>query len=176
MKTVDIPIDKVQVINRLRKIDQGKVEEISQSIETCDLLHPIQVASKDQGYILLSGGHRVAAMKLLNRTTIPAVVRPYDKLINQLVEVSENLCSKRLNAIQEAQHIVLREEILIKLGKKAVVGSNQYTGNAITNAQLANQLGYSRRIYSYKKQVANIHPEVQDLIGEHKCSSNDGYG
>ena len=34
MKTVDIPIDKVQVINRLRKIDQGKVEEISQSIET----------------------------------------------------------------------------------------------------------------------------------------------
>ncbi len=172
MKTVDIPIDKVQVINRLRKIDQGKVEEISQSIETCDLLHPIQVASKDQGYILLSGGHRVAAMKLLNRTTIPAVVRPYDKLINQLVEVSENLCSKRLNAIQEAQHIVLREEILIKLGKKAVVGSNQYTGNAITNAQLANQLGYSRRIYSYKKQVANIHPEVQDLIGEHKCSSN----
>ena len=81
MKTVDIPIDKVQVINRLRKIDQGKVEEISQSIETCDL-YTRQVASKDQGYILLSGGHRVAAMKLLNRTTIPAVVRPYDKLIN----------------------------------------------------------------------------------------------
>ena len=87
MKTVDIPIDKVQVINRLRKIDQGKVEEISQSIETCDLLHLIQVASKDQGYILLSGGHRVAAMNLIGLPFLQ-LLDP-DKLINQLVEVSE---------------------------------------------------------------------------------------
>ena len=172
MKTEEIPISDVKVINRLRKIDEGKVEEIAQSIAICNILHPIHVAQQGGGYILLSGGHRLCAMKLLNRTTIPAVVRPHDTLINQLVEVSENLCSKRLNAIQEAQHIVLREEILVKLGKKAVVGSNQYTGNAITNAQLANQLGISRRIYSYKKQIANIHPEVQELIGEHKSSSN----
>ena len=59
-------------------------------------------------------------------------------------------------APQHIQNIVLREQILIKLGKKAVVGSNQYQGQGITNKQLATQLGISRRIYSYKKQVANL--------------------
>ena len=64
-------------------------------------------------------------MQLLERTTIPSVVRDADNTINQLIEIEENLCSKRLNAIEEAEHIVLREQLLIKLGRKAVVGSNQ---------------------------------------------------
>ena len=56
---------------------------------------------------------------------------------------------KRLNAIQ-AQHIVLREANQVR--QEGGSWTNQYTGNAITNAQLANQLGYSRRIYSYKNK------------------------
>ena len=56
--------------------------------------------------------------KALDRTTIPAIVKEDDETINQLVEVSENLISNRLNAIQESNHILLREKLLIKLGKK----------------------------------------------------------
>jgi len=175
MQPVDIPVNDIKIINRLRKTDEGKVEEISQSIETIGLLHPIQVAKKEDKFILLSGSHRVGAYKLLQRTTIPAVIRENDELINKLVEVSENLCSKKLNAIQEAQNIVLREQILIKLGKKSVVGSNQYQGQGITNAQLANQLGVSRRIYSYKKQVANLLPDVQEILGESKFAEQMMY-
>ena len=175
MQPVEIRVDDIKVINRLRKTDEGKVEEISQSIETIGLLHPIHVAKQDDKFILLSGSHRLGAYKLLERTTIPAVVRENDDLINQLVEVSENLCSKKLNAIQEAQNIVLREQILIKLGKKAVVGSNQYQGQGITNKQLATQLGISRRIYSYKKQVANLLPDVQELLGESKFAEQMMY-
>ena len=107
-------------------------------------------------------------MKLLERPTVPCVVREPDATLNQLIEVEENLCSKRLNAIQEAQHIVLREQLLIKLGRKAVVGSNQYSGEGITNSELAAQLGISRRIYSYKKQINNLEPEVQEILGETK--------
>ncbi len=175
MQPVDIPVNDIKIINRLRKTDEGKVEEISQSIETIGLLHPIQVAKKEDKFILLSGSHRLGAYKLLQRPTIPAVVRDNDELINKLVEISENLCSKKLNAIQEAQNIVLREQILIKLGKKSVVGSNQYQGQGITNAQLANQLGVSRRIYSYKKQVANLLPDVQEILGESKFAEQMMY-
>ena len=168
MQSIDIPISDIKVVNRLRKIDESKVKDIAQSIKEIDLLHPIQVAKKDNSYILLSGNHRLNAMELLQRTTIPCVVREEDDTINQLIEVEENLCSKRLNAIQEAEHIVLREDLLIKLGRKAVVGSNQYTGESITNTELANQLGISRRIYSYKKQVDNLCPQAKRLLGETK--------
>ena len=56
-----------------------------------------------------------------------------------------------------------------KLGKKAEVGSNQHNSqDKITNEELAKQLGVSRRIYQYKKQVAKIIPEVQETIGDTK--------
>ena len=41
MQTVNIPIDDIKVINRLRKVDEGKVKDIAQSIKEIDLLHPL---------------------------------------------------------------------------------------------------------------------------------------
>ena len=173
MQLVDIPVSKIKVINRLRKTDESKIKELSDSIRDIDLLHPIAVAEdKDNQYVLLSGEHRLSAFKLLERPTIPCVVRENNALINQLVEISENLCTNRLNAIEESKAIVMREKLLIKLGRKAVIGSNQYTENKITNTELANQLGISRRVYQYKKQVANLKPKVQKLIGKTKFSNN----
>ena len=168
MKTVNIPVEDIKVISRLRKVDEGKVKDLAQSIKEIDLLHPLQVSKRGSEYILTSGNHRLKAMQLLEKATVPCVVREPDATLNQLIEVEENLCSKRLNAIQEAQHIVLREQLLIKLGRKAVVGSNQYSGEGITNSELASQLGISRRIYSYKKQINNLEPEVKELLGETK--------
>ena len=172
MELVDIPVGDIQVINRLRKTDASKIQELATSISDIDLLHPIAVAEKDNNYVLLSGEHRLSAFKLLERPTIPCVVRENNPLINQLVEVSENLCSNRLNAIEESKCIVMREKILIQLGRKAIVGSNQYTEDKVTNKELANQLGISRRVYQYKKQVANLHPKVQEMLGETKFANN----
>ena len=94
------------------------------------------------------------------------------KVISEVLEISENLCTNRLNAIEESKAIVMREKLLIKLGRKAVIGSNQYTENKITNTELANQLGISRRVYQYKKQVANINPKVQAMLGETKFANS----
>ena len=57
--------------------------------------------------------------------------------IELLISLEENLCRSELNAIQQSQFIVKREELLVKLGRKAVVGSNQYTDDLITNTELA---------------------------------------
>ena len=172
MELVDIPVEEIKVINRLRKTDAHKIQELADSIRDIDLLHPIAVAEKDDHYVLLSGEHRLSAFKLLERPTIPCVVRENNALINQLVEISENLCSNRLNAIEESKCIVLREKILIKLGRKAVVGSNQYSEGKITNTELANQIGLSRRVYQYKKEVANLNQKVQDILGQTKFANN----
>ena len=173
IEITEIPIKDIKVLNRLRKIKDHKVQELTESIKQINLLHPVVVAKKDDYFLLLSGNHRYASFKALNRTTIPAIVKEDDVIINQLVEVSENLISNRLNAIQESNHILLREKLLIKLGKKAEIGTNQHTSeDKLTNQELATQLGISRRIYQYKKQIANIIPEVQEIIEETKFAEN----
>ena len=172
MQVVDIPINKIKVINRMRKIDENNVSGLMTSIKEVDLLHPIQVAKQGEEYILLSGNHRREAFVRLKKEVIPAVVREDDALVNQLVEIEENIVSKKNNAIEEAIAIVRREEILIQLGRKAVVGSNQYTDDLITNTELAKQLGISRRVYSYKKQVANIIPKAQKKLSDTKFADN----
>ena len=55
MELVDIPVGDIQVINRLRKTDASKIQELATSISDIDLLHPIAVASKDNHFVLLSG-------------------------------------------------------------------------------------------------------------------------
>ena len=171
-KVVEIPISKIKVINRMRRTDDNNVDDLVRSIKEIGMLHSICVAKKDDGYLLLSGMHRLLAMKKIGASTISATVREDDDLVNQLVQVEENLVSKPNNAIEEAAAIVLREQILIKLGRKAIVGSNQYTEQKITNEDLAKQLGYTRRTYQYKKSVDNLNPEVKDLLAETKFSEN----
>ena len=130
-----VPIDQIVVTNRLRKTDPERIKDLAQSIEGIDLLHPISLAEKDGEYILLDGNHRIESFKLLGRSEVPAIVRKSNELINQLVEVESNLCRSELNAISTAEHILLREELLTKLGRKAVVENNQYTEEKITRTQ-----------------------------------------
>ena len=167
-----IPISKIKVINRMRRTDENNVEDLKRSIKEIGLLHPVCVAKKDDGYLCLSGLHRITAMSELGEEYISATVREDDELINQLVEIEENIVSKKIDSISESKAIVLREEILVKLGKKAVVGSNQYTENKITNDDLSRQLGYTRRTYQYKKAISKMHPDAQDLLCETKHANN----
>ena len=53
MELVDIPVGNIEVINRLRKTDASKIQELAQSIRDINLLHPIAVAEKDNHFVLL---------------------------------------------------------------------------------------------------------------------------
>ena len=91
-------------------------------------------------------------------------LRPSNDIINELIEIEENAVSLPLDAIQESQHIKRREEILIELGRRAFVGNNQYTEGKLTTRELARQSGYTARTYQYKKAIAKMNEEAQDLL------------
>ena len=52
MELVDIPVADIKVLNRLRKTDASKIQELATSISDINLLHPIAVAEKDDHYVL----------------------------------------------------------------------------------------------------------------------------
>ena len=64
MEVTEIPIKDIKVLNRLRKIKDHKVQELTESIKQINLLHPVVVAKKDY-FLLLSGNHRYASFKSL---------------------------------------------------------------------------------------------------------------
>lgn len=172
IEVINIPIDSIKVNRRMRRTDEGKVQDLCESISNLGLLHPVSVAIKNGEYILLSGLHRVESFKLLKRSTIPATVRESTEHIDQLIECEENLIRSDLNSIQESRFIVKREELLIALGRKAVVGNNQYTEGKLTNEELARQGGYTKRLYQYKKAIANMNEEAADLLEETSFAKN----
>ena len=122
---VEIPIDEIKVNRRMRRTDEERIKDLAESIKNVGLLHHISIAIKNGGYVLLSGLHRLEAFRILGRSTI-ATVRESNEHIDQLIEVEENLVRSELNAIQTAEHIIKREELLIALGKKAVARKQYY--------------------------------------------------
>ena len=171
-QTTELEISKIKVGIRMRRTDPEAVVDLAESIKGIGLLHPITVADMGDSYLLLSGLHRIKAFNLLKKTTIPANIIEGTKAVYELVECEENLVRCDLNAIQTAEHIVRREELLMQLGRKAVVGNNQYTDKKLTNSELARQMGMTKRTYQYKKAVANLNPEVKDLLCETKFAEN----
>ena len=79
IEITEIPIKDIKVLNRLRKIKDHKVQELTESIKQINLLHPVVVAKRKMIIFYYSQvNHRYASFKALNRTTIPAIVKEDD--------------------------------------------------------------------------------------------------
>ena len=90
-KIINIQVADVIVTTRLRTTDEDKIRDLSESIASIGLLHPIAVAERDGKYVLLSGHHRLEAHKVLRRGHIPATIHEVDPLVEELIQVEENL-------------------------------------------------------------------------------------
>ncbi len=174
VEVVEVDVNNIKVTTRLRNTSEEQITELARSIEELGILHPITVSLKNGKYTLLSGHHRLEAYKQLGYETIPATIKEADPLIEKLVEVSENLVRSDLNAIEVADHIIMREEILEQLGQRAKSGNNRWNRKGFTNAELASSMGVNKRTYQNKKSVANLHPEVKDLLGSTEYAKNMG--
>ena len=172
VSVVEIPLHKIKISTRLRATDETKVIDLAESIEGVGLLHPITVSQHGDWFHLLSGMHRLEAFRKLKKSTIPSTINECDPLIEELIEVEENLVSNRLSAIDEARFIVRWEEILTALGRRSQSGDNRWNRSGLTNAELAKNRGMTKRTYQYTKSIANLHPEVQDLLGETEYAFN----
>ena len=64
-KIINIQVAHVIVTTRLRTTDEDKVRDLSESIASIGLLHPIAVAERDEKYVLLSGLHNLAREKII---------------------------------------------------------------------------------------------------------------
>jgi uncharacterized ParB-like nuclease family protein len=177
-----IPLEEIRLDGRLRKLDPAKVQEIAESIAQIGLLHPLLVSSD---FYLLAGLHRLEALKMLGRKEADCQVVPYphDSPEAILYALDENLMRSELTALEQAEYLMQREEILQSLGVRARRGGQPGNWNAasvaqnepakiadlfcatLTTKELANRVGLSEREYRYRLSIArNLSPEERDMI------------
>ena len=143
-----VNIDDIKVSERLRKLDDEKVDELAKSISVIGLLHPIVIDSENN---LLSGHHRLEAHRKLGRESIECKQVSLSELEKELVQIDENLINNELTIIEKSEHLIKRESILEQLGLRSEIGENQYTSrggvNLVTTKTLSDQLGFAERKY-----------------------------
>jgi ParB family chromosome partitioning protein len=97
----DQPIDEIAVAGVFRS-DLGAVGELAESIAKLGLLSPV-VVTEDR--LLVSGGRRLAAVRALGWTTVPAWVAPKvsDRLSRVLAARDTDALHKRLTPVEQAE-------------------------------------------------------------------------
>lgn len=106
-ETITIPVNDIVIPANFRKSKPSKVAEIADSLERDGLLQPIGVRKADvgpalSGYVLVFGGHRLAAHKRLKRKDIECRLLDITAAQAESAMIAENLFR---NPLKSAEYI-----------------------------------------------------------------------
>lgn len=91
-----MPIDQIIPDNPYLRLNTD-VHELVISIKSVGLIHPLTVNSKN---VLLAGGRRFHACRLLGMTEVPVVVVEKDEMEQELISIDENIVRKPLDKME----------------------------------------------------------------------------
>lgn len=105
MRLDNIDVSAVIVPEGRRRLNPDRVREISASIEKLGLLQPIIVREEPEGYRLIAGRHRLAAVERLEWPFVDAFLFKGDEVEQRLAEISENLHRSDLTALERDEQV-----------------------------------------------------------------------
>ena len=151
-EVVKIPIDKI-IPNRYQPrtvFDDEKIEELARTIHTHGVIQPIVIrpmSGSVGNYEIIAGERRYRAMKSLQWTEVPAIVRNLNDRETASIALIENLQREELSAIEEA----LAYQQLLEL-------------HSLTQEALAQRLGKGQSTVANKLRLLKLPEFVQDAI------------
>lgn len=105
MKLKEIPLENMEIHpSKVQWTKESHVQSLSESIYQQGLLNPLVVVKKDKTYQVLSGAHRMQALKKLQMKTAPCVLL-FDDADSEILMNILHLDGKQrtTNALQEGQ-------------------------------------------------------------------------
>ena len=138
-----------------RSFDEAALKELATSIKQYGVVQPILV-KKTAGdrYMIVAGERRYRASRMVNLTTIPAIVREYTDAEVKEIALLENIQRQDLNPIETAK--AMRELMDVY---------------AWTQEELADRIGKSRSNVANTLRLLNLSDGVLKLVEEGKLSS-----
>ena len=147
-RMLDISEIQVPELRVTSQFDAELLAELEESISRQGVLQPVQVMAVDGKFWLIDGWHRIAALKRLGQTQVPALVRPGTPREVIMQNLVVNRQRGKTNPAEEAKLIRrLREDEGMPLEAIA-----QLTGISI---------GWARKLHD----ISYLAPTVLELIG-----------
>ncbi len=131
---LELPLDKIKPNPYQPRyvFDNDDLKELALSIKEHGVIQPIIVKKMGANYVIIAGERRFRASKLAHQSTIPAIVRQYEK--SKMIELAliENLQREDLSAVEEAKayNQIMRE---LDLTQKEVAERVGKTRSYVTN-------------------------------------------
>jgi ParB family transcriptional regulator, chromosome partitioning protein len=169
---LSIPLDQIEVGERLRAVDADYVALIAESLADRGLDTPIIVtgAGADGRHRLIAGGHRVAAARQAGWTEIAAKVVEVTELEAKLIEIDENLVRRELSALDRAVFLAERKRIYEALNPATKRGGDRRATKPTSvsvwsfGKATAAKLGVDERTIQRAVARAAIRPDVRAMI------------
>jgi ParB family chromosome partitioning protein len=127
--------------------DDGRIEELSQTIKTHGVIQPIVVRKRDGRYEIIAGERRWRASCKLGLETIPAIIRELNDSQSASIALIENLQREGLTSIEEAYAYQQLMEI-----------------HSLTQESLAQRLGKSQSTIANKIRLLHLSDEVKQAL------------
>src|SRR5436305_3732546 len=151
---IDIDLIEPSLAQPRTHFDEGRLEELAQSIRSNGVVQPILVRRRGARYQLVAGERRWRAAQRAGLQQIPAIIReiPDDKLLE--LALIENIQRQELNAIEEA-HAYKR--LIETLG--------------LTQEVVAQRVGRDRSFITNYLRLLRLPEDIQQLLGEEKLTT-----
>lgn len=131
-----------------RRMDDGKLDELAESIKAQGVIQPIVVREVEGGrYEIIAGERRWRASQLAGLDEIPVVVREVDDRTVVAMALIENIQREDLNPLEEAQAL------------QRLIGEFD-----LTHAEAASAVGRSRASVSNMLRLLELPPAIRALL------------
>ncbi|HYD00958.1 MAG TPA: MT-A70 family methyltransferase [Phycisphaerales bacterium] len=175
----NVAVASVEVAERRRQLDFGKVQELAKSIREVGVLTPITITPTNR---LVAGNHRLEACRIIGLRDIPANVVELSDLQLELAEIDENLVRNELTVLERSEHLARRQEIYEALHPETKAGTKgaltKHHGKAATETisfadATAQAIGSSPRTVQHETQIAKrLAPDVKERLRETEIADN----
>lgn len=129
---LEIDINKIEPNNNQPRkfFDEQSILELADSIKSFGVIQPLILKDEGGFYSIIAGERRWRAARIAKLSTIPAIIKDYNKVDTMQIALIENIQREDLNPIEEAEcykrladdYLFSQEDIANKIGKaKSVV-------------------------------------------------------
>lgn len=169
-QVVDIPLSliKPNPYQPRKEFDKESINELASSIKEHGVIQPIIVKAVGNEYTIIAGERRYRASLSLNLTTIPAIIRTYDKAKMIELALIENLQREDLSAVDEANayDLMIKElgysqvEVAKRVGKSRSYVTNML-GILRLPSEVLNMLKSNKISYGHARALSKIADEAR---------------
>lgn len=183
---IRVPIDEV-VTGANRPLDQEVVANLKMSMAEIGLKTPITIMITKRGiepdgpfvtdHRLIAGRHRLEAAKQLGWTEIDAFVLEGDQIDAELWELDENTQRKELSAMERADNVRRRTDLVKKRNGQVVQSGGEAPRGLIAETARALSIpgkseGARRKIVERSLKIADIAPEAKEAAKDADLADN----